>query len=218
MTSTLRCAAVCAATLLVVAAHDVGARGGGRGGGGRVGGGRAGGGFAGGGAAAGGSFGQGQVGAGVQGGGYNGRGPAASGRFPGRSGGGYAAAGAGDWQAERQERVEQRREQYPQNAPREDWQDYDASRREDWQDYAEDHYDDHVGDVDHPYAAAVAVGAGAAAVATVAAAPPYWTLPCTPETVVVGGTTYYHCGSAWYVRVYSDGDVSYSMTNPPAGY
>jgi len=51
-----------------------------------------------------------------------------------------------------------------------------------------------------------------------AAAPPYWTLPCTPATVVVGGTTYYQCNGAWYIRVYSGGDVAYTMTNPPAGY
>jgi len=55
---------------------------------------------------------------------------------------------------------------------------------------------------------------GAAAVAAL----PNWTLPCTPTTVVVGSTTYYQCGSAWYIRAYSGGDVAYTMVNPPAGY
>ena len=67
--------------------------------------------------------------------------------------------------------------------------------------------------------AAVAAGAAVgAAVGAAAAAPPYWTIPCAPTTVVVGSTTYYQCGSAWYVRVYSGGDVAYTMVSPPAGY
>ena len=73
----------------------------------------------------------------------------------------------------------------------------------------------------YPYGTAAAVAAGTAvgvAVGTAVATPPYWTLSCTPTTVVVGGTTYYQCGSAWYVRGYSDGEVAYVMVNPPAGY
>ena len=46
--------------------------------------------------------------------------------------------------------------------------------------------------------------------------PPNWTLDCDPATVVVGGTTYYQCGSAWYVRVYRGGEIAYTMVNPPA--
>jgi hypothetical protein len=58
------------------------------------------------------------------------------------------------------------------------------------------------------------VGAAVAA----ATVPAYWTLSCVPTEVVVGGTTYYQCGTAWYVRVYYGGEVSYTMTSPPPGY
>jgi len=131
-------------------------------------------------------------------------------------------------QGQRQENPGERRDQFQQNAQerqdardarREERQQNDANRREDWQDYAEDHDDDH----DHGYyygypgavAAGVAVGVAIGAAAT---APPNWTLPCTPTTVVVGGTTYYQCESAWYIRVYDGGDVAYTSVNPPAGY
>ena len=39
-----------------------------------------------------------------------------------------------------------------------------------------------------------------------------------PTVVVVSGTTYYRCDSGWYVRVYSGGEIAYTMVNPPAGY
>jgi hypothetical protein len=48
--------------------------------------------------------------------------------------------------------------------------------------------------------------------------PPWWTLDCTPTVIDLGDTTYYQCGSAWYVRVYSNGEVAYVMVNPPPGY
>ena len=64
-----------------------------------------------------------------------------------------------------------------------------------------------------PHGAAVVAGA-APAVASL----PYWTLDCVPTVVVVDGTTYYRCDSAWYVRVYSGGEIAYAMVNPPAGY
>jgi len=185
--------------------------------------------------AAGGSFGQGRPAGGAGRGGFSAQGAAASGSIGGGQpsgglgGGGTAGGGQVDREAlaQRQNerfgrlgppdagRQEQRQEQRA--AAREDHQAYATNRREDWQDYADDHYDE------HGYypgtAAAVAAGAavGAAAGAAVAT-PPYWTLSCTPTTVVVGGTTYYQCGSAWYIRAYSGGEVSYSMVNPPAGY
>jgi hypothetical protein len=132
-------------------------------------------------------------------------------------------------EGQRQERVEERRQQYQQNAEErqehrdaawEERQQNAANRREDWQDYADGHYDEYGDGYDYPAAAAaVATGvAVGAAVGAAAAAPPYWTLSCTPTTVVIGGTTYYQCGSAWYVRVYSGGEVAYTMVNPPAGY
>jgi hypothetical protein len=61
--------------------------------------------------------------------------------------------------------------------------------------------------------------AGGGAAARAAAAQPYYSLPCAaPATVVVGSTTYYQCGSTWYIRAYSGGDVAYTIVNPPAGY
>jgi len=67
-------------------------------------------------------------------------------------------------------------------------------------------------------AAVVPGTAVGAAVVAEAESPPSWSLPCAPTTVVVGGTTYYQCGSAWYVRSYSDGEIAYVIVNPPAGY
>jgi hypothetical protein len=71
------------------------------------------------------------------------------------------------------------------------------------------------------YGGAAAVAAGVAvgaAVGAAAAAPPGWTIACTPTTVVIGATTYYQCGSAWYTRGYSGGDVTYVIVNPPPGH
>ena len=204
------------ALLIAGAAHDAAGRGGGgRGGGG--GGGR-GGGFSRGGAAAGGSFGHSRPGGGQRGG-FNQRGAAAGGTFAERAGGGFEGRygdggyegarperpGDGDRYDSRQERIERR------EGRREE-------KREDWQDYADDHYDDHVygyyGDGYYPYGAVVTD----VPVETVVAIPPDWTLDCTPAVVVVSGTTYYQCAAAWYVRVYSAGEVAYTMVNPPAGY
>jgi hypothetical protein len=64
----------------------------------------------------------------------------------------------------------------------------------------------------------VAAGAAVGAAAGAAAAQPYYSLPCTQATVVVGGTTYYQCGSTWYIRAYSGGKVAYTIVNPPPGY
>ena len=35
--------------------------------------------------------------------------------------------------------------------------------------------------------------------------------------MALGGTIYYVCGSDWYIRAYSDGDVVYTMVPPPTG-
>lgn len=43
-------------------------------------------------------------------------------------------------------------------------------------------------------------------------------LSCTTSTVVVGSVTYYHCGSTWYNRAYSGGNVTYIVVNPPPGH
>ena len=43
-------------------------------------------------------------------------------------------------------------------------------------------------------------------------------LTCTPSTVIVGGVSYYQCGSSWYQRGYSGGSTTYVIINAPAGY
>jgi hypothetical protein len=233
-----------AALLIVLVAADIGARGGGGGGGGRGGGG----GFARGGVAAGGSFGQGRAAGRVPRGAYRRQGPAASGTFEGRSSRRYEGAYAGDEsgpgggpQFDREAVAQQQRARFGRLGPaegprdgaaaeerrdamaerqqerqerrdeaRQEWQSYDQARREDWQDYAEDHADDRVyGGGYYAYDTAVAAAG---------AVPPGWTLSCTPAVVVVGATTYYQCGTAWYIRAYGGGEVIYTMVNPPAGY
>jgi len=192
--------------LVVAAAIGVAAARGGGGGGAR-------GGFNRAGPAAGGSFGQGRRSVGTPGGGFSTRGPAAGGTLGDDYGRNVGDVGYDARRVERDAVAQERRQQFgrlgpPDGGNRQDY--YDNDNR---QNYYDGHDDDHV---EHPVAAAVVVGAAIdAAAATV---PEYWTAPCEPLTVVVGGTTYYQCDSAWYVRAYSGGDVTYIMVNPPAGY
>ena len=205
------------AVLLVASVSAAWARGG-RGGGGVGGGGQVGGGFSGRGPASGGSFGQ-RGG----GGGFNGRGPAASGSFPGRaseSGGPYAG-GAAAGQRDTSAIAQQRREQL--SGLRGPGGREAGQARENWQDYSNDYhgrgdYGSGYDENDYGYAGMAAAAAVGAAVGAAAATPPYWTLPCAPTPVAVGGTTYYQCGYAWYIQAYSGGDVAYVITTPPVGY
>ena len=122
--------------------------------------------------------------------GYNARGPAADGNF------GAQLPSQGERQGQRQERREER-------------QDQRTERREDWPEYAEDHDDGYYGG-DYGDAGAVAVGAAAAASF-------YYTLPCEPVVMAMGGTVYYVCGADRYIRAYSDGDVVYTLAPPSTG-
>src|SRR5262249_58076472 len=118
------------------------------------------------------------------------------------------------WQQNQQQRQQQR------DQARNDWQKHANNRREDWQDYADDH--DYYGGYYGPgyyggwgyagtAAAAAAAGAAVGAAAGYAAAQPSYSLPCAgPATVVVGNTNYYQCGSTWYIRAYSGGEVAYT--------
>jgi hypothetical protein len=202
----LRCVAVLSLALLVATVGDAAARGG-RGGGGRgFGGGgfsRGGGGFSRGGAAAGGSLGHdpGRIREGA----YGERGPAAEGDFGGerRGSGEEARRAPEDWEAGHEERQERRQERQDQ--------------RDDWHDYADDsygNYDEYYGSGYYPYETATVAGPAAG---EVLATPPWWTLDCSPP-VEVGGTTYYECESAWYARVYHNGEVAYATVNPPPGH
>jgi hypothetical protein len=117
-----------------------------------------------------------------------------------------------DRQGQRQEYGSQRQENR---------QDYRSEAREDWQDAANDNWDNRY--YRYPAGAAVATGAvvaaGAYAVGAAANNVTYvTTLPCSPTTAYLDGVTYYRCGSAWYTRAYSGGNVSYLVANPPPGY
>ena len=46
----------------------------------------------------------------------------------------------------------------------------------------------------------------------------YSTLPCSPNTVVVEGVTYYQCGADWYTQAYAGESVNYLLVAPPPGY
>ena len=43
-------------------------------------------------------------------------------------------------------------------------------------------------------------------------------LTCTRTTTVVGKVTYTQCGTHWYQRQYTGGNVTYIVVNAPAGY
>lgn len=73
-------------------------------------------------------------------------------------------------------------------------------RREDRQDFIDDELDD---DNDHYH------HSGGVAFLTY--------VPCS-TTVLIDGSTYYHCSSTWYLRGYEGGDVVYIVTSAPAGY
>jgi hypothetical protein len=151
----------------------------------RGGGGRGSGGFSRGGPAAWGSLGRNRP-AGRMDRGYNARGPAADGNFGAR-------------QESQRERQEQRQER------REERQDRRTEHQEDWPEYAADH-DERYYESDHGAAGAVAVGAAAAV---------YYTLPCAPVVMAMGGGVYYVCGADWYTRAYSDGEVVYTLVPRP---
>jgi hypothetical protein len=103
---------------------------------------------------------------------------------------------------------------------REDWQEHANAAREDRQDFYEDEVDDRwdndwdSGDV----AAGFVVGAVVGAAAAAPAATVYYSLPCTATAVVVSGTTYYQCGTAWYTPAYSGANVTYAVVSAPPGY
>lgn len=43
-------------------------------------------------------------------------------------------------------------------------------------------------------------------------------LNCHSTLIIVGNVTYYRCGTYWYNRAYSGGDVTYVIVTAPAGY
>lgn len=100
-----------------------------------------------------------------------------------------------DWQQHRQDMQEDRQDymdsaRYQRHENVEEWHTYDE--------WAEDRWRWRVG-------------------ATLTAAT-FRSLSCTTTTVVVGNVTYYQCGSTWYNRAYSGGQVTYIVVNAPPGH
>ena len=86
--------------------------------------------------------------------------------------------------------------------------------REDRQDFIDDQWDDHN---HHDYYYGGAAFATGVAVGAAASRNYVYSVPCN-TTVIVGGTTYYHCSSTWYSRGYEGGSVVYIVTSAPGGY
>lgn len=114
------------------------------------------------------------------------------------------------------ERQGQRQQSYSER--QENRQDYRSEAREDWQDAANDHWDNRYYGYRAGAGAVVAAGAYAAGRATSSNVTYVTTLPCSPTTAYLNGVTYYRCGSDWYTRAYSGGNVSYTVVGPPPGY
>jgi len=99
----------------------------------------------------------------------------------------------------------------------EDRQNYAEDARRQRQDYADDYLDDYHGRYYHggyPVGAGLAV-AGAVAVGTAITASAFQALSCPMTPAVVGGNTYYKCGSTWYQPAYQGSQVNYVVVNPP---
>jgi hypothetical protein len=86
-----------------------------------------------------------------------------------------------------------------------------ADQRQDWWEEEGGHYYDY--DEANMWLAAGMVFVVGATL-TVAAVQ---SLPCEMTAVSVQGVTYYRCGSSWYQRAFTNGEVTYVVINPPAG-
>jgi hypothetical protein len=141
------------------------------------------------------------------GGGFSRSGPAARGSFgrqPARASqrGRYdrrAADGRlGERHDERQQRREERRDE--RDGAWEDHVEDGWDGREEWEDHIEDDRDDDDGG--YYYDSGVV----------------YWSLPCRPNVIAMGGVVYYVCDSVWYTRAYSEGEVVYTEVPNPTGH
>jgi hypothetical protein len=146
----------------------------------------------------------GRGGGGRGGGGFSRGGPAASGGFSSRLAGQSRVSQAPQQETRREQpRVQDRDRddrQESRDERREDRQEFREDAREDRQDFIDDERDDY--DDDHYHYGGVVYVTYA---------------PCS-TTVVVDGSTYYHCDSTWYSRGFEGGDVVYIVTSAPAGY
>jgi hypothetical protein len=79
------------------------------------------------------------------------------------------------------------------------------------QDFADDYLDDyHHHSYGGHYYGSYPVGAGLAITTSSFAA-----MSCPMTPVVMGGYTYYQCGSTWYQPAYQGSQVTYVVVNPP---
>jgi hypothetical protein len=90
-----------------------------------------------------------------------------------------------------------------------DRQDRRDDLRDDRRDYVDDVRDDRRDWYDDRYRRRVGVSLTFTA---------FRSLSCTSTLIVVGGVTYYRCGSDWYSRAYHGGNVTYVIVTAPAGY
>ena len=86
---------------------------------------------------------------------------------------------------------------------RDERQDDRQERGDDWQDYVDDDGGYYYEEVYEEYYDEGVV---------------YWELPCQPNVIAMGGVVYYVCGSTWYMRAYSEGEVVYSVVPNPTGH
>jgi hypothetical protein len=140
-------------------------------------------------------------------GGFNRRGPASGGNFVSRPGMGIKPARPGRppaWDRPNRPGAIHRPGRVPPHYYRGDrWE----RRSDDWRRWR------------RRAAVGAGIAAGALAIGAIVSASQWGSQGCTPEKVIVGGGTFYRCGSNWYERVYEgSGDVSYIVVNPPPGY
>jgi hypothetical protein len=117
-------------------------------------------------------------------------------------------------QGDRNDRYDDRQDN--RNDAREDSQDYRTDAREDRQqqrNIARSEYQEHHHGYSEFYEDRWKYAVGASLTAAT-----FRTLSCTPTTVIVGGVSYYQCGSTWYNRGYSGGSTTYVVINAPPGY
>jgi hypothetical protein len=111
---------------------------------------------------------------------------------------------------DRETRQDDRQEH--QNENREDWQSHLEEQQEKRLDQAEDWQDEYMEGVVYPYGYPYGGTSISISITNLESS------GCTPETVMVQGSTYYRCETAWYKRAYTEGNVSYVEVRAPSGY
>lgn len=138
-----------------------------------------------------------------------------TGQRPRPSTGDVARPGTGrERSGERQRAAQEGADQSDRDAAREDRQQHREEMQQQRREYVDDVRDEREEFVEDnwygygEFYTGLAVGAAMSSAA-------FYSQSCTPTTVVVGGTSYYQCGSTWYTRAYQGGSVTYVVTDPP---